>query len=343
MSISALEASLTAGPAPVYVVVGDAVPLVEGAVERIRVAVEPMLGPVAFNLTVLRASEPEAVEAFRTARTLPMMGARRLVIVREIESASDAFFEAAVAYLAAPVAEAVVVLQGQKFPKVVKGGSDWGQRIRKGIGAGLLVRLAAKDVRPAAFAQECAAGLGKRLSSSDARLLVEVVGEDLARLTQEVTKLSLYVGDEPVIGADDIHAATALLAEAVIWDLTAAIAAGNVELAIESLHRLQDGGDDPRRLLSMIAWQARDLLRLHARVVAGVPEREIRTQIRMRPDVYQAARERMKRGFPHPARLMGRLADANRAMNSHRAGAERVLEALVLDLVAAPEAERTMG
>jgi DNA polymerase III subunit delta len=219
---------------------------------------------------------------------------------------------------------------------VTKGSKDWAQQLKGALkGVGLLLRLSAKDVQADRYAQDCATALGKTLSAPNARLLVEVVGDDLARLGQEVEKLSLYVGDAAEIGADDIHAATALLAQAVIWDLTSAIASGNTDLAIESMHRLQEGGDDPRRLLSMIAWQARDLCRMDARVRAGLSDAQIRAQVRMQPDAFKHARARMARGgFPHAAKLMGRLADANRAMNSHRAGAERILEELVLDLVA---------
>jgi DNA polymerase-3 subunit delta len=335
MSLSKLTASLDDALLPVYVVVGDAGPLVDQAVEQIVAAVMPELGPPAFNRTTVRAGEADAAEAFRTARTLPMMGSKRLVEVRELEAGGAAFFEAAVAYCQAPVAEAVVVLRGEKFPKVEKGGSNWGARIKNAVKkSGLYVGLSAKDVSAPQFAQQRARARGKELSTADARLLVEVVGEELSRIDNEVDKLSLYVGEAPAITADAIHEATALLAEAVIWDLTSALASRDPEAALEALHRLQEGGDDPRRLLSMIAWQCRDLLKISARVKAGVSDRQIRNDVRMRYDVMKRVLPRMRdHGFPHEGELMGRLAEANRQMNGHRAGAGKVLEELVLDLV----------
>ncbi len=337
MSLASLERSLvTTGLAPAYVIVGDARPLVDRAVTAIMTAAKPELGPVQFNLTTTRAGEPDAAGAFRTARTLPMMGRRRVVLVREIENGDEAFFAAARDYLEKPVQEATVILSGERFPKVEKGGTNWSVAWKKALGErGLWESLSAKDVRPADFAREQARGLGKQLSGDDARVLVEVLGEDLSRLAQEVEKLTIFVGDRPEIRSEDIHAATAALAEAVIWDLTAAIASGDAELALESLHRLQAGGDDPRRLLSMIAWQARDLCKVAARVRAGVADADIRAQVKMRPEIFQRARRRMANGFPHEAVMMGRLADANRQMNSHRAGAERILEELVLGLLEA--------
>lgn len=335
MSLGALERSLEEGVQPLYVMIGDAAPMIAAAVEQVRAAVEPDLGAAAFNLTQVRATDADAAEAFRTARTLPMMGSRRLVIVRGLEEGTDAFYEAAVAYVQAPVPEAVVVLVGQRFPKVVKGGKNWSAPIKKGAKAhGLFVSLATKDVPAPSFVIDQAQRHGKRMAREAAELLVAAIGDDLSRLQHEVDKLSLYVGERPEITSDDIEAASALLADAAIWDLTSALATGDADEALACVHRLQEGGDDPRRLLGMIAWQMRDLLRVAARVQAGVPDRQIRKDVRMRYGVYQKVRPRMQRGFPHAGELMGRLADANRQMNGHRAGAARVLEELVLELVA---------
>jgi len=334
VSLNALSRSLEEGLRPAYVVIGDAAPLVASAIQRIREVVEPELGAVSFNLTQARANEPDAVEAFRTARTLPMMGSRRLVIVRGLEQAPDAFYEAAVAYLEAPVPEAVVVLVGEKFPKVVKGGRAWGRAVKKAVKAeGLFVSLASKDVSSTRFAIDHAGALGKAMDGEAAELLVAAIGDDLARLEKEVDKLALYVGERPEIAREDIEQATALLADAVIWDLTTVLATGDRDTALSCVHRLQQGGDDPRALLGMIAWQVRDLLRVAARVQAGVPDRQIRKDVRMRYATFKKVRPRMQQGFPHPGELMGRLADANRNMNGHRAGASKVLEELVLELV----------
>ena len=59
-----------------------------------------------------------------------------------------------------------------------------------------------------------------------------------------------------------VAAAGSMVAEAVIWDLTAGLAARDPELALDALHRLQDSGDDARKLLGMIAWQMREILRV---------------------------------------------------------------------------------
>lgn len=336
MSLTALERSLEGdGLLPVYLVVGDAGPLVEQALARLVAAALPHVGPPAFNHSSYRASEDHPGAPFSTARTLPMMAARRLVVVRDLHDAPDAFFENLVDYIKAAIPTCTVICVGERFPKVEKGGSNWGARVKNAIkGVGLLVPFDSKDASPARFAEEQARRLGKQLGGSDADLLVELIGPDLGRLMQEVEKLSLYVGDADRIDADAIHAACSLLAEAVIWDLTAGIATGDAEQALGALHRLGEGGDDPRRLLSMIVWQYRELLKLAELVRAGASDAEIRGAIRMRWDVYRKVKARIGKGFPGSADVLRRLSSAHRDMNSHRAGDQRILEGLVLEMLA---------
>lgn len=336
MSLAALESSLNSGLLPVYVVLGDAGPLVEQAVARLIEEGLRHVGPPAFNHSSYRAGEADAAAPFATARTLPMMADRRLVVVRDMHLAPDAFYANFEAYLKGGAeSSCVLVCAGERFPKVEKGGSAWGARIKKALkGVGLLVTFDTKDASPVAFAREQAARVGKQLGSREAELLLELTGPDLGRIQQEIEKLALYVGDAPAIHADDIHAACSLLAEAVIWDLTAGIATGSPEQALGALHRLQEGGDDPRRLLSMIVWQYRELLKMAELVRSGASDQEIRKGVRMRWDTYRQVRARMNRGFPGAADTLGKLSRAHRDMNSHRAGDQRVLEALVLQMLA---------
>lgn len=334
MSVSALEQALAREVEPVYVVVGDALPLVERAVAAIQAAVLPRVGLPAFNHARFRASEPGAVGAFSAARTLPMMADRRLVELRELQEAGNDLFGALVDYLGSPSPGTVLLVVGTGFPKVEKGGSNWGARVKNALkGHGRLVQLSSEDASPVRFAIEAAAARGKTLGLREAELLVEVVGADLGRLQQEVEKLALFVGDAPGIDAGAIQAAGSVLAEAVIWDLTTGLAARDPALALGSLHRLQAGGDDARKLLGMIAWQVRELLRAKELLEAGASDRDVTAKVRLRWELFQRIRPVLVDGFPDAADLLRRLATANRQMNSHRAGADRILEGLVLEML----------
>jgi len=333
-SIERLAKDLAVEVGPVYVVLGEAQPLVDRALSVLRDAVAPEIEPAAFNHNRFRGGDLTGVEPFATARTLPMVARRRLVEVRGAEEAPGAMWAGLVAYLASPAPEAVVVIAGTRFPKVEKGGSNWSARVKNALkkSDGTLVTLGGRDAQPEEFAIDAAAKRGKTLGRRQAQLLVQVVGADLGRLEQEVEKLTLFVGDEE-IGQDAIEAAGSMLAEAVIWDLTTALAVRDADGALVALHRLQAGGDDARKLLGMITWQVRELLRAAELLDRGVPFRDLGKHVKLRYDMLKRVRPVLTTGFPPAAELLRRIATANRQMNSHRAGADRILEGLVLELL----------
>ncbi len=214
-----------------------------------------------------------------------------------------------------------------------KGSKNWGLRLTNAAKkTGKFLRYQAKDARPVPFARKHAEELGKRLGAAQADLLVQLLGSDLGQLAQELDKLALYVGDAEEITAQDIGASCSLMAEAIVWDLTTAIACRQSPKAIAALHRLLEEGDSPHRLISLIAWQMRQVLAVGELVRAKRPDAEIRQRVKMRWDLFREVRRSANPSASYGALVMERLARANREMNLHRAGGRRVLEALVLEL-----------
>ncbi len=334
MSLSQLEASLSKGLDKIYVVIGDATPLVDGAVDLLIKKGLERAGLAAFNHSTYRASESNGGDAFAAARTLPMMADLRVVVVRDLGEGSNDFFEAFCTYIPEQSPSTLLVLTGDRFPKVVKGGRAWQAKVKKALKkhGGQILSMTAKGKGPS-FAQERASGHGKRLSRTDAELLVQIVGDDLSAIASEVDKLCLFIGEAPEIDEGAIAQCCSALAEAVLWNLTGALARRDADEALSSLHRLQASGDDPRKLLGMIVWQCRQLAKMDELARAGASNDTIRQSSRMRWDDFKAVRPHLGRDFPSAPSLLHRLAAANRDMNSHRAGAALILEELVLEML----------
>lgn len=326
MPLTRLDATLR-DPKPVYVIVGDAGPLRQRAIERLLAAVRPRVGLPAFNHATVRCSSGDPLEALSTARTAPMMADLRLVVVMDVEAARMDFVDALGAYAASPSPTTVLVVTGTALPKSDKGGS-LSQRFAK---VGLLLELKNDAVAPVAFAQQEARAQGKPMSEAAARLLVETVGADLGRIWTEIGKLATYAGDEPGIEAAHVEAVTALLAEADVWSLTSAVVARQPAAAVLALARLTADDDQEHRLLGMLSWQLREVAQGLALARAGAGPDEVARRTRLRPQQARDLGRWLDAGVTE-AGLLRALAAVNRALNGHKAGPRRSLEGFVLRL-----------
>jgi DNA polymerase III subunit delta len=332
MPLKSLGRDLQGDPSAVYLIFGAALPLVETAVGRIRDAVLPTVGIPAFNHASYRAGEGGG-QALSTCRTPPMMSGRRLVELRDLENAPQPLMDSLEAYLRRPSPGTVLVVSGSGMPKPKPGKGKWAKRLASAAGKGVFVlELGATAIGPARFARAVALQQGKRMEPAAASLLVEVVGTELTRIEREVDKLCSYVGEQETIRAEHVTSAASLTASIKVWDLTAAIASGDAAAALLALQRLSD--DEPRRLLSMVVWQARTLLAVAEGVRAGQPDSAIARSARVRHDVLQRIKSRVDR-IDDPDVLMRRLAEAHLAMNSARVRDVHQLERLVIRLTEA--------
>ncbi len=312
---------------PVVVMLGDEVALVDDAVAELRSQAVPGAA-AAFNAAVFRAGD--GVEgALSLARTQPMMSRYRFIDVRELENASAESMLALSEYIANPSPSAVFVMRGTKL-----GNTKAARALRKAAkDARVLRSFQSKNQRPEQLAIERARAGGCTLEMSAARRLVELTGKNTARLRMEVDKLVCAVGGEGAIGVRVVEDACSLVAEAVVWELTDAIVARDSSRALAACERLLGGGNTSRsthQLLSMVAWQMRELLSLQEAIRSGTPPPG---RWRRSPgDKLRAATATLRRRPIDPARVTRQLARANHALNRSRASDQFVFEGLVLEM-----------
>ena len=295
-------------------------------------------GLAAFNHAVYSAGAEGAEQAFAVARTLPMMGPKRVVELRQLSEARPELLRALLDYCADPCPSAVVVAWGRKWPEAVRSkGSDkkvdWGRRAENAARkVGTVLRFRSKDQDPLAFAFAEAEKLGVRLDRGAGRLLVELVGRDLGRLRLELAKMADFCGQPGArVTEEVVQEVCSVVAEAVIWDLTDAIVSGRTSAALATAHRLLEDGAPSHYLMAMVSWQLRQLLQLQSASAQGVSPKE--AGIKAPPRKLQALQRVLRQRRLRPDRVFAALSAANQAMNSHRAGDRRIFEGLVLELV----------
>jgi DNA polymerase III delta subunit len=159
-------------------------------------------------------------------------GCGKLVVVRNADAFVSRFRESLEDYVASPSDSGVLVLRMNSLPKV--------QRIYKVIDkfGGIVACEAPKD--PSRWAIDHAKQAHHVVLAPDAaRLLSELIGSDLGRLDSEIAKLAISADDaRGKISADMVTQNVSFTREREMWDLTNALAFGNITEALRRWRQL---------------------------------------------------------------------------------------------------------
>ncbi|MFW6051001.1 MAG: DNA polymerase III subunit delta [Myxococcota bacterium] len=247
---------------PAHVLVGTERFLLERAVARVRAAVLGD-GPAGFNDDVFHGRGLSASAVLSAARTLPMMAARRLVLVREVDAMAAAELDALAAYLASPAESTCLLLLADKL--------DGRTKLAKAAKKHRLLVEAQplKGGALRAFVDREAKARGHRLSRDAAEALLESSGEDLAALDDALERLSLYVGDGQPIDLAAVEACVLPVRTDSIWALVDGVSARNARRALRAAAALLADREPPLRILAMVARQLRIVARMREALAAG--------------------------------------------------------------------------
>lgn len=261
-----LESRILAGDvAPVYLLVGTD-PLLYQRVVSALVRMVTTDASRAFNHDVFEGKGASASAILGAARTLPMMAARRLVVVRDVEGLGAEGLGAVAGYLENPVAETVLVLWAQKSDGRIK---LFQVAKKKGFVHELEVPR-----NLVAWILEEAGRRGARIAEDAARRLADVVGADLGRLASSVDQLTLYAGDRPVTPAD-VDELIAETRERTVFELTNAVGQGNREKALRAVARLVDQRESTIGVAMMLARHLRQVAIARELAEAKAPRNDL--------------------------------------------------------------------
>lgn len=291
---------------PLYLIVGDDDAEMSKLAADISGVVEDELR--AFNLERMYAND-KTVTPFaivQAARTLPMLGDRRIVVVlraerilkpkrrgkprlaegEEAEGAEDAEGESETSdlkaleeYVQRPEPQTTVVFVAsdvdrqrriykalQKSATIVECWGLKGSRDAKYVDLRQVARAAEAIVKQAVAAE------GQQIDAAAARLVAERAGTDISRLRADVERLLLYAAGNPKITVQDAREVVSSETAQDDWAVTNAIARGDAREALRHLGLSLDGGGVPFQILGQLAWFVRDKMSATApdRVPAAV-------------------------------------------------------------------------
>jgi len=240
------------------------------ALKRLEEALTEDTGEAPLKV-VREAQEVGLAEFLAQSREAPLWGPGQLLVLRRVESYPAAALKAISDYLDHPAPRAWVVLLAEGLKARDLGKSPVWSRLQAEEAALGFFRFKEGELYQW-LAQE-AQHLGKTLTLAAAQRLVEIVGVNLAELTQELEKLALFAGAERTLTPGLVNQLASHSRTYSIFALVDALGEPAFPKRLAALSHLLELGEPPAKILGMLARQLRLLIRI--KESAGGPSPEL--------------------------------------------------------------------
>jgi len=256
---------------PVYLLAGEDTLRIEGVVEKIRKDVLGESGS-AFNFHVFQGDQTPVEKIIQQALSLPMLGKVQVIWVKQADKClSNQDTQGALeAYLAKPVQETILLLSADKVDKRKK----WVKVCQEHKylfdftppSGEALVQWVLKAARREKLP----------LESDQARILCDLVGNDLMSLKSEIDKLALLVEDRgKAIDAEELGQIIMDQAALEGYEITANLEPGKTPEVLKTWFRLSEWGRSPYEIAPLLISRVRKGAILSAGRAQNMADKEI--------------------------------------------------------------------
>ena len=259
---------------PVYLVMGEERFIRDQVLTALKSAT--LAGGVAgLNEEQFTAGEVDVGRVLDVARTSPMMAKRRWVLVKQAErwdtqegKGKNTGFDQLASYAERPVESTVLVVVADKLDARRK-------LVSVAKKQDFLVSCTILNARelPGWIAME-AKRRGHPITHSVADLIAELSGPELASVSDALERLSLYVGPAQPIDSHAVTECVTTIRQASVWELLDAIGRRQLGEALRILSSVFDARDRGLKLLGLLAWSTRQMLRFRVAMGAGASPEE---------------------------------------------------------------------
>lgn len=286
-----------------------------------------------FNISVFRIDEVgssgvrvTAAAAIDAANQLPMMSARRIVVIRDFDKVKEDELDLVLNYLKRPAPSSTLVFQAASL--------DHRRKLTAALlGACTAVTFDFLDEREAARrAEEFLKRRGCTIDKGALDNLIGLVGTRLTRLVNELEKLAIYTGGG-MIGNDAVDLLAPRAREHTGLELWDAIVEGDRKRAMRLTHRLLDDGEAPVVLIGSLGGLYRRMLAGKELIARKAPPQEVMKATshygarlsKITRRLAQMSREQIVRG-------LHRIAEVDNAIKNAEAPPWLQIEFLVAEL-----------
>ncbi len=261
---------------PLYFFYGEEPYLLQQAVSYLKTCA--LHGGFAdFNASSYYAADADLANVRDEVETLPMMSARRVVILREVQDLTDKEWDLLEPVLKLPVESTVFVLVGTKIDK------------RKRVLKLLLAQsLSVEFKKPyenqiPGWIQHICKGMGLSISIEAVQLLHRLAGSQLTEIESELKKLTDYISPRTHVDLEDVAQCVSQQREESVFELTEQIASNDRVGALTQLIRLLDQGQNEMGVVALVARHMRILLMIKQGESLGLAGQKLATHAQVSP------------------------------------------------------------
>ncbi len=321
--------------ANLYFLFGEEPYLLNQSVDRFKYAVLSD-GAIDFNYSLFYGADADISTVRDTVETLPMMAAKRLVILKEAQELTDKEWTELEPLFTSPVDSTVFVVLASRVDKRKK-------QIRLLLEAADCVEFKKPyENQIPGWVKYIASSLNLEIADDAIMLLAKLVGHHLTEIETELRKLADFLGARRRIEVSDVAQVVSRSKEENVFDFTKAIGESDRVRALEHLVHLLDQGQSEVGIVSLLARHIRVLMLVKRGLEQGLTGAKLAQFVQVPPyflDNYvMQSRLWTVKKLEHPLVI---LAETDKALKSSPLSAHIWLENLVLKTCGAyPEASK---
>lgn len=240
-----------------------------------------------FNLSVYDLEETPVELAIEDAETFPFTGGTKLVILNnplfltgdKTKDKTEHNVKKLEQYIEDPSPYTILVLSGP-YEKL-----DERKKLTKLLKSKAQVIEAKKlsEGELKIWVREQAALSGVQIDERAIDELLGIAGTDLARLAQELEKLSLYAAETNRIDVASVHLLTSRSLEQNVFGLVEKVVARNIDDALRIYYDLLKQNEEPIKILSVLAGQFRLIYQVKESLRRGYGQQQIAGMLKVHP------------------------------------------------------------
>jgi DNA polymerase-3 subunit delta len=249
--------------------------------ECVQKAIDATLdeGTKSFNLDVVYGSKTDVQEVIAHASAFPMMGDKRVVVVKEFEklATTDPAKEIFKAYLEHPLASTCLLLVSLDGDLRKKPFTDLKKL------ADVVECKPMYDNEVPDWIEKRIRQMGKSADPESCRLLHAYVGNSLRALQNELEKLFIFVGEKKAITAEDVSEVVGASKGYTIFELQNAVGRKDLRDALRILHAMLEAGQQPQLIIIMLTRFFQQLWKLSELNPKRTPDAEMTKLVGVNP------------------------------------------------------------